>query len=119
MPADTTTATPVPGLGTVRLRCDPRPEGVRRLTLDSAAPLAGLTLTTREGSDVSERALGELPYVVELPNNGLVELQTPGGVPGRLLLASRWKVNDPDPAQNFCRLWGVAVAVPPGVSAGP
>ena len=83
---------------------------MRQLTIEPAAALPGLTLTTREGSDVSERALGDVPYVVALPNNGLVELQTPGGVPGRLLLASRWKVNDPDPAQNSCRLWGLAVS---------
>jgi hypothetical protein len=110
VPAQAVATTPVPGLGTVLLRCDPRPEGVRQLILDPAAPLPGLTLTSREGSDVVTRALGDVPYVVELPNNGLVELQTPGGAPGRVLLASRWKVNDPDPAQSSCRLWGLAVA---------
>jgi hypothetical protein len=112
VPAELAATTVVPGLGAVRLRCDPRPEGLRRLTLEPDEPdepLAGLTVTTREGSEVSERALAGVPYVVELPNNGLVELQAPGGS-DRVVLASRWKVNDPDPAQSSCRLWGVAVS---------
>ena len=107
VPPDTTIATAVPGLGTVRLRCDPRPDGVRRLEVEPQAPPAGLVVSTFEGSERSDRAVGAAPYVVELPNNGLVEAVTPAGT--RIVLASRWKVNDPDPAQNFCRLTGVAV----------
>jgi hypothetical protein len=71
--------------------------------------MPGLVLTSREGSDSTEYALAAAPYAAALPNNGLVELRMPGGAQ-RLLLASRWKVNDPDPAQNSCRLWGVAVS---------
>ncbi len=110
VPADTTLSTPVPGLGTVRLRCDARPEGVRTLVLEPDPALAGLAVTTYEGSDSSTRTSGEAPFVVALPNNGLVEAATPSGKPLRILLASRWKVNDPDPAQNFCRLSGIVVA---------
>jgi hypothetical protein len=110
VPADTTTATPVPGLGMLRLRCDARPDGVRQLVVEPAAPLPGLALTTYEGSDRSDRALGNTPYTLPLPNSGLVEAATPSGGPLRLLIASRWKINDPDPAQNFCRLSAVVVA---------
>jgi hypothetical protein len=110
VPADTSTATPVPGLGTLRLRCDARPEGLRQLVVEPDAALPGLTLTTYEGSDRSDRALGHTPYTLALPNSGLVEASTPSGDPLRLLVSSRWKVNDPDPAQNFCRLSAVVVA---------
>ena len=110
VPADTSTATPVPGLGTLRLRCDARPEGLRQLVVEPDAALPGLTLTTYEGSNRSDRALGHTPYVLALPNSGLVEASTPSGGPLRLLVSSRWKVNDPDPAQNFCRLSAVVVA---------
>jgi hypothetical protein len=110
VPADTTAATAVPGLGTVRLRCDARPEGSRQLVVEPDAALPGLALTTYEGSDRSDRMLGNTPYTLPLPNSGLVEATTPTGGPLRLLVASRWKVNDPDPAQNFCRLSAVVVA---------
>jgi hypothetical protein len=110
LPADTTLATSVPGLGTVRLRCDAGADGIRQLSVEPDAVLPGLALTTFEGSDRSDRGLGNTPYVVPLPNNGLIEAATPSGAPLRLLLESRWKVNDPDPAQNFCRLSGIVVA---------
>ncbi len=110
VPADTTLATAVPGLGTVRLRCDARPEGIRQLVLEPDAPLVGLTTTTSEASERAVLARGAAPYAVALPNNGLVEAATPSGPPVRLVIASRWKVNDPDPAQNFCRLSGLVVA---------
>jgi hypothetical protein len=110
VPADTTLATPVPGLGIVRLRCDPRPDGARQLVVEPTVALTGLTATTYEGSESSTRALGEAPYVVALPNNGLVEAATPSGAPLRIVLASRWKANDPDAAQNFCRLSGLVVS---------
>lgn len=110
VPSDTTATTPLPGLGTVRLRCDARPEGVRQLVVEPDAALPGLVLTTYEGSDRSDRALGHTPYTLPLPNSGLVEASTPSGGPLRLLVASRWKVNDPDPAENFCRLSAIVVA---------
>jgi hypothetical protein len=110
VPADTTVATPVPGLGTVRLRCDARPEGVRQLVVEPDAALPGLALTTYENSDRSDRMLGNSPYTLPLPNSGLVEAATPSGAALRLLVSSRWKVNDPDPAQNFCRVSAIVVA---------
>jgi hypothetical protein len=110
LPADTTTATPVPGFGTVRLRCDGGPEGARQLVVAPDAALPGLALTTYEGSVHSDRGLTDAPYVVPLPNNGLVELTAASGSPLRLLVSSRWKANDPDPAQNFCRVSGIVVA---------
>ena len=61
MPADTTTATPVPDLGTARLRCDARPDGVRQLVVEPDAVLPGLVLTTYEGSDRIDRASGHTP----------------------------------------------------------
>ena len=66
-------------------------------------------LTTYQGSDRSDRPLGDVPYVLPLPNNGLVEAATPSGSPLRLIVSSRWKVNDPDPALNSCRVSGLAV----------
>jgi hypothetical protein len=109
VPDDTTFATAIPGLGTVRLRCDPGVTGSRRLTLDPEGTLPGLALTTYQGSDRSDRSLGDVPYVLPLPNNGLVEAATPSGTPLRLIVSSRWKINDPDPALNSCRVSGLAV----------
>lgn len=109
VPADTTASTLVPGLGTVRLRCDAGPQGVRQLVVEPEVAIPGIMLTTYEGSDRSDRMLGNAPYVLPLPNNGLVEATAPGGAPLRLLVASRWKVNDPDPAENSCRLSGIVV----------
>lgn len=108
VPAGAGAATPVPGLGTVRLRCAPRPDGVRQVVVEPLAPLVAPVAAIREGSVRTDAPLGDPPYVVALPGNGLVELAAAGGQ--RVLLASRWKVNDPDPAQNSCRLWGVAVS---------
>ncbi|MDP2709744.1 MAG: hypothetical protein Q8O56_00875 [Solirubrobacteraceae bacterium] len=109
VPADTSVATQVPGLGTVRLRCDPGVGGLRRIVVEPDAALAGLALTTYEGSDRSDRGLGDTPYVIPLPNNGLVEASAPGGPPVRLVASSRWKVNDPAPAENSCRVSGLVV----------
>jgi hypothetical protein len=94
----------------VHLRCDARPEGIRRLVVEPEAALPGLALTTYEGSERSDRMLGSTPYTLLLPNSGLLEAATPSGAPLRLLVASRWKVNDPDPAHNFCRVSAIVVA---------
>jgi hypothetical protein len=110
VPADASIATPVAGLGVVRLRCDAQTDGIRRLVVEPDAALGALAVTTYEGSDRSDRVLADAPYAVALPGNGLVEVAASAGAPLRLLVASRWKVNDPDPAQDFCRVWGIVVA---------
>ena len=111
VPADTTTVVPVPGLGRVRVRCDPGIDGVRAIVIAPDGALPGLQLTTHEGSDTVHGTIGATPSLVRVPNNGLVELAAPAGSPAlRLVLSSRWKVDDPDPAANFCRLSGIVVA---------
>jgi hypothetical protein len=93
------------------MRCDPGIDGVRALVVEPSKTLPGLELTTHEGSDTTRRTIGNVPYLVPVPNNGLVEVASPAGTsPLRLVLSSRWKVNDPDPAANFCRLSGLVVA---------
>jgi hypothetical protein len=109
VPADATTATRVPGLGTVSLRCDAGSDGLRQLVVEPDAALPALAVTTYQGSEGAGATLASAPYVVPLPNNGLVEAATTAGTPLRLLVASRWKVNDPDPAQNSCRLSSIVV----------
>jgi hypothetical protein len=42
------------------------------------------------------------PVLTNLPNNGMVVLELTGGQ--RILVASRWKMNDPDPTQNWCTI---------------
>ena len=91
--------TTVPGLGTVRVRCDATRDGVRALLIDGAGSLA---VTTYQGSESKQRLVVD---AVPLPLNGLVDAVAPNGA--RLLVASRWKVDDPDPGANFCRIWGV------------
>ncbi len=111
VPTDTTISTAVPGVGNVRLRCDARPEGARQIVIEPVDVVPGFELTTHEGSDTARRTIATSPYIAPVPNNGLVEVVRPGGPsPLRLVLSSRWKVNDPDPAANFCRLGGIVVA---------
>ncbi|WP_205699030.1 hypothetical protein [Conexibacter sp. SYSU D00693] len=103
----------VPGFGRVAVECRPGPSGSRRLTVVDPAPGLRVDAWTFQGSDTTGVSLVAAPYVLELPTNGLVqgELWIDDGT-GRkgdlheLLVASRWKVNDPDPAQNACGLAG-------------
>jgi hypothetical protein len=104
VPADPAAAMSLPGIGTVRLRCDASPAGVRELAVEADAALTALRVATYEGSDRSDRTLTAAPYVAALPNNGMVEATASGATPARLIASSRWKVNDPDPAQNSCRV---------------
>jgi methionine-rich copper-binding protein CopC len=96
-PGHDTASVAVPGLGTLTLTCAANVNGSRTLTVDSAQ---GATITTREGSvdTASPQAIG--PVTANLPNNGQVAITFPSGA--TLLASSRWKVNDPDPAQNSC-----------------
>lgn len=84
-----------PGLGTVSIRCEPGEP--RQIRVESAA---GAKITTREASEDSSLTEGVGPVVANLPNNGMVVVEMAGGQ--RILLASRWKLNDPNPANNYC-----------------
>ena len=92
--------TPVPGVGTVSLTCAPGPEGERRLVIEPAEQ--GGSVTTRQGGDDTVTESGSGPLVVALPNNGQVEVGLFGGA--SVLVSSRWKVNDPKPGENSCRV---------------
>jgi len=87
----------VPGVGPLRVTCRPGPKAVRALTIDTPQ---GADVTTREGSDDAMRPQPIGPVSAALPNNGMLAVKLAGGA--TVLASSRWKVNDPDPAQNFC-----------------
>ena len=98
-----------PGLGTVSIRCEPGEP--RQIRVESAA---GAKITTREASEDSSITEGAGPVVANLPNNGMVVVEMASGQ--RIIVASRWKLNDPNPANNSCSIAG-QVASPgfPGV----
>lgn len=90
------TVADLPGVGRIRLLCQATPAGTRTVSLDRAG---ASTVTTREGSvDTAVPYTG--PVLTALPNNGQIQIDTDTGA--RVLISSRWKVNDPDPAQNSC-----------------
>ena len=86
-----------PDLGEVKVVCEAGPTGVRRLTIDN--PTGG-KIIDREGSDDFAVNQKDGPLSVKLPNNGMLFLQLNSGE--RILVSSRWKVNDPDPDENWC-----------------
>jgi hypothetical protein len=88
-----------PGLGTVSIRCEP---GEPRLLQVEAA--TGGKVTLREASEDSSFTEGAGPVSAELPNNGQLLVELDSGQ--RILLASRWKLNDPDGNQNYCAVAG-------------
>jgi hypothetical protein len=94
----------VPGLGRVDATCAAGVNGTRWVTITGPG---GATVTTRQGSDETVVPVGTGPVAVPLPNNGMLQFAFPGG--GTLLMSSRWKVNDPKPAQNYCFLAAQAV----------
>jgi hypothetical protein len=91
--------TDVPGLGPVGLVCEATPGGTRAITI--GAP-QGATILVREGGDDKKIETDTGPVVVPLPNNGQLKLTFFGGA--SMLVSSRWKVNDPRPAENACRV---------------
>lgn len=94
----------VEGLGRVDVSCEPGRDGVRWVTVTGPA---GATITRREGSDETITSVTQGPVAVPLPNNGMLKL---GFGEGRtLLLSSRLKFDDPEPAENFCFVAGQAV----------
>lgn len=86
-----------PGLGEVQAICKAGPNGIRRLIIDS--PLGG-RVYTREGSEDNAVSQGTGPLVMRLPNNGMLFVQMDNG--DRVLVSSRWKINDPVASNNWC-----------------
>ncbi len=115
-PAATASA---PGLGTLTVTCSPAAQTVT-LTPAASGPRTILATDTVQGAGVQgatsfARAASQAPsapLTVSLPNNGMVfatisvEPYTgDGGAgpdPATLTLSSEWKLNDPNPVNNFC-----------------
>ena len=86
-----------PGLGEVRVVCEAGIDGSRQITLDG--PGGGL-IVSREGSDETSVRQDDGPLSFRLPNNGMLLFRLDSGQ--NILVSSRWKANDPDPAANWC-----------------
>ncbi len=95
--ANTVSSVDFPGLGNVQAICQAGPNGTRRLIVDSAV---GGSVYTREGSDDYKVSQGTGPLIMRLPNNGMLFIQMDNG--DRIIVSSRWKVNDPVAANNWC-----------------
>lgn len=96
-PANTVSNVDFPDLGNVQAICQAGPNGYRRLIVDSAV---GGSVYTREGSEDFKVNQGTGPLVMRLPNNGMLFIQLDNG--DRILVSSRWKVNDPVASNNWC-----------------
>lgn len=94
----------LPGVGRMHLTCQATPSGVRTVLVERDG---SATVTTREGS-VDTAVPHSGPVLAALPNNGQVQIDTDTGA--RVLISSRWKVNDPDPAQNSCAVSAQSIA---------
>lgn len=92
-----------PGLGLVSIRCQPGEP--RRLRIESPR---GARVVSREGSEDSGLTEPAGPVEASLPNNGMVLVEVQGGE--RVLVSSRWKLNDPDPNKNWCLIAGQVAA---------
>lgn len=90
----------VPGVGTVSLTCQASPAGTRTLTVDPATE--GGSVNVREGGEDKLTNYSSGPLVAQLPNNGQLKIGLYGGA--SILVSSRWKVNDPKPGENSCRV---------------
>lgn len=93
-------AVDVPGAGTVSLVCQASPSGTRTITIDPATK--GGAVRTREGGEDKLTNLHSGPVVAQLPNNGQLKIGLFGGA--SVMVSSRWKVNDPKPGENSCRV---------------
>jgi hypothetical protein len=100
-PENTFSSVDFPDLGDVTLTAEAGPTGVRRLMIDS--PVGG-RVDTREGSDVESVVFEQGPITARLTNNGMLFVQLNSGE--RIMVTSRWKVNDPAPEGN----WAVIAA---------
>jgi len=97
VPANTTSTVTYPKLGNVQVVCEPGQSGTRRLTIDGAI---GGKVVTREGSEDYAVSQADGPLIMRLPNNGMLFVTMNNG--DRLLVSSRWKVNDPVASRNWC-----------------
>lgn len=93
----------VPGLGAMALVCEPRPEGRRTVTVDTPS---GAAIITRQGGEDASVEVPAGPVQAELPNNGQLKIVLGSA---SVLVTSRWKVNDPRPMENSCRVAAQAV----------
>lgn len=100
-PKSTVGSVDFPGLGDVTVEAEAGPTGVRSLSIDSAV---GGRVETREGSDAESVVFEKGPITARLPNNGMIFVQLNSGE--RIVVSSRWKVNDPAPENN----WAVVAA---------
>jgi hypothetical protein len=115
--ADPAATTTLPGLGSATLTCTPSAQSLT-ITPASAGPVTVLDTDTAQGagtqgatSFVSTTSQGA-PITVAVPNNGMIfatiSLQPssgaggPGPAPASMTLSSEWKLNDPNPVNNFC-----------------
>jgi hypothetical protein len=115
--ADPTATVPLPGLGTATLACTaaaqtltftPASTGARTVVDADTAQGAGTQGAT---SFVSSASQGS-PITLPVPNNGMIfatiSIQPatgnggPGPDPASVTLSSQWKLNDPNPVNNFC-----------------
>lgn len=96
-PGNTVSEVDFPGLGNVQAVCEAGPNGIRRLIVEGAI---GGRVYTREGSEDYAVSQAEGPLIMRLPNNGMLFVQLDNG--DRILVSSRWKVNDPVAARNWC-----------------
>lgn len=95
----------IPGVGRLTVVCQAGVDGQRTAILETGA---GGTVITRESTwdGAVPQAFG--PLIVRLPNNGQVQVDVATGA--KLLISSRWKVNDPDPTQNSCAVAAQGIA---------
>lgn len=91
-------AVDVPGVGRLTLTCPAAGDGDRRVRLDG---VSGGQVTVREGSE-EHGYPQDGPLTAALPTNGMVKLNLPDGTTA--VVASRFKVNDPEPAGNHCHV---------------
>jgi hypothetical protein len=98
------TTTIVEGLGRVDVSCEPGAAGVRWVTISGPQ---SATITRREGSEETITTVETGPVAVPLVTNGMLKFDFGSG--RTLLMSSRYKVDDPDPAQNFCFIAAQAI----------
>jgi hypothetical protein len=116
---DPTATTTLPGLGTARLTCTPSAQtltitpataGSRTVFAADTAQGAG-TLGATSFVRATSQSPGA-PITVAVPNNGMIfgtlsiePVSGTGGAgpdPATMTLSSTWKLNDPNPVNNFC-----------------